>query len=359
MFAVRSLLCVVLLSGVPGCFGKKRDNIQVPDGITASQLDKNLETLRSEREALTRQLREFRVEQADKIAALNRDRDELNTLRTEAETEVERLKKLLEDNKPLGEADKAEIQSRLGKAEQEVLDLNKKLDTNAKEMSKILSEMERMSKETKSLKDQIADLNTRIDQLQKDLVIARSAQGEVVEKTASASTSTKQESTGGVSTQAIEQGSVAAQEQTSEGDVSELTWRIYVTQPDNTELCWEFGSTTVQASLLGLRCVTPAPVRQQFKTESRTNGSLLLDQRTGLCVGLDAAATAPTAARVLLTNCKRQGETSELWNFVEANEESATFKVRNLKTGQCLTLGADRRISQIACQSALSFQSKP
>jgi hypothetical protein len=144
-----------------------------------------------------------------------------------------------------------------------------------------------------------------------------------------------------------------------QGKVSANAWQFFVRNSDNSESCLEFGSTSANASLLGLTCVSPAPVRQLFKTEEFASGSLWLDQRTQMCLRLDPNASDPATARVLLSGCKRDGDTLELWSMIDVDQATGEFKIRNVKTGNCLIIGSDRRVVQAACAGASSFRTKP
>ncbi len=109
---------------------------------------------------------------------------------------------------------------------------------------------------------------------------------------------------------------------------------------------------------MALPCVSPAPTRQLFKTESYGSEFLLIDQRTGMCMQLDSAASSPAGARVLLGACKRNNEANELWSFSKVNIETGEFFLQSKKSSQCLKIGDDKKIAQTGCDVATFFVSK-
>ena len=78
-----------------------------------------------------------------------------------------------------------------------------------------------------------------------------------------------------------------------------------------------------------------------------------------MCVRLDAAATTPASARILLGACKRGGDVDELWEFTSVDIETSEFKLKSVKTGNCLHIADDRKVIQIACGQAVNLLSAP
>lgn len=352
-------LLALLLVAQPGCKRRSMKEINVSDGLPSSSdlsTETDLDKLKQERNALIAQLEAQQVEGARLIAELTLERDELNAQKASVELDITRLQKELEASTTPEE--RAQIQLKLDAANKEREDLNNRLQMNADTIKDLLKKMDALSAEIRKANAQISDLNQRIEVLEKELAIERSKV-----ETISVSSLPKADAPGAATTPsptptptATPTGTPAAN---TAGTVSKLAWQFYRLNADNTQTCFEFGSTTSGASLLGLPCVTPPPVRQQFKTETFGSRFLLVDQRTQMCVRLDAAAATPATARVLLSACKRGGDLDELWEFTSVNIETGEFQLRSAKTGSCLHIADDRKVIQVACGQAVNLLSAP
>jgi hypothetical protein len=288
------------------------------------------------------------------IAELTLQRDELNAQKASVELDITRLQKELDASTTPEE--RAQIQVKLDAATKERDDLNLKLQMNADTIKDLMKKMDALSAEIRKANAQISDLNDRIEKLEKELAVERSKV-----ETISVSNLPKADAPGATTSStptptATPSGTPAAN---PPGALSKVAWQFYRMNPDNTQTCFEFGSTTAGASLLGLPCVTPPPQRQQFKTESFGSRFLLVDQRTQMCVRLDSAAANAATARILLAACKRGGDMDELWEFTSVNIETGEFQLKSAKTGSCLHIADDRKVVQTTCAQAVNLLSAP
>ncbi|HET9240416.1 MAG TPA: hypothetical protein VFO10_24340 [Oligoflexus sp.] len=351
-------LLALLLVAQPACKRRSMKEINVSDGLPSSSdlsTETDLDKLKQERNALIAKLEAQQVEGARLIAELTLERDELNAQKASVELDISRLQKELDASTTPEE--RAQIQMKLDAANKEREDLNGKLQMNADTIKDLLKKMDALSAEIRKANAQISDLNQRIEVLEKELAIERSKV-----ETISVSSLPKADAPGATSTPsptptptATPAGTPAA----NTGSVSKIAWQFYRMNADNTQTCFEFGSTISGASLLGLPCVTPPPVRQQFKTESFGSRFLLVDQRTQMCVRLDSAATTAATARVLLGACKRGGDVDELWEFTSVNIETGEFQLKSARTGSCLHIADDKKVVQVACGQAVNLLSAP
>ncbi len=361
---MRKLVAILtlLLVAQGACKRRSMKEIQVADALPSSSnlsTETDLDKLKQERNALISQLEAQQVEGARLIAELTLQRDELNTQKASVELDITRLQKELEAT--TSPEERAQIQIKLDSATKEREELIGKLSKNADTIKDLLKKMDELSEEIRKANAQISDLNQRIEVLEKELIAQRSKV-----ETISVSTLPKSEVPGAAAPTstptptptptATPSGTPATN---PPGTVSKIAWQFYRMNADNTQTCFEFGSTVSGASLLGLPCVTPPPVRQQFKTESFGSRFLLVDQRTQMCVRLDSAATAPASARILLGACKRGGDVDELWEFTSVNIETNEFQLRSAKTGNCLHIADDRKVVQLACGQAVNLLSAP
>jgi hypothetical protein len=352
-------ILVLVLVAQTACKRRSMKEINVSDGLPSSSdlsTETNLDKLKQERDALIVQLEAQQVEGARLIAELTLERDELNAQKASVELDITRLKKELEASTTPEE--RAQIQKKLDATTKEREDLNGKLQMNANTIKDLLKKMDTLTAEIRIANAQITDLNKRIEVLEKELAIERSKIESI-----SVSSLPKTDAPGATSVPAPTPTPTATPTGTpaanTAGTVSKIAWQFYRMNADNTQTCFEFGSSIRGSSLLGLPCVTPPPVRQQFKTESFGSRFLLVDQRTQMCVRLDAAAPATTAAtaRVLLGACKRGGDVDELWEFTSV--DTGTFQLKSTKTGSCLHITADKKVIQVVCAQAVNFRSAP
>jgi hypothetical protein len=335
--------------------------IQVADALPSSSdlsVESDIEKLRKERNELIAQLEAQQVEGARLIAELTLQRDELNAQKSSVELDIMRLEKELEASTTPEE--RAQIQMKLDAANKERDELNLKLQMNADTIKDLMKKMDALSAEIRKANSQISDLNDRIEKLEQELAVERSKV-----ETISVSNLPKADAPGATTSStpaptptptATPNGTPAAN---PPGTLSKVAWQFYRMNADNTQTCFEFGSTTAGASLLGLPCVTPPPLRQQFKTESFGSRFLLVDQRTQMCVRLDSNAATAAAARVLLGACKRGGDMDELWEFTSVNIETGEFQLRSAKSGSCLHIADDRKVVQTPCGQAVNLLSAP
>jgi hypothetical protein len=353
-------ILTILLVAQTACKRRSMKEIQVADALPSSSdlsVETDLDKLKQERNALIAQLEAQQVEGARLIAELTLERDELNAQKASVELDITRLQKELEASTTPEE--RAQIQTKLDAATKERDDLNGKLQMNADTIRDLLKKMDALSEEIRKANAQISDLNQRIEVLEKELAIERSKV-----ETISVSSLPKADAPSATSTTptptptptATPSGTPAAN---PPGTLSKVAWQFYRMNADNTQTCFEFGSTISGASLLGLPCVTPPPVRQQFKTESFGSRFLLVDQRTQMCVRLDPAAASAAAARVLLSACKRGGDMDELWEFTSVNIETGEFQLKSSKSGNCLHIADDKKVVQMPCGQAVNLLSAP
>jgi hypothetical protein len=329
--------------------------INVSDGLPSSSdlsTETDLDKLKQERNALIAQLEAQQVEGARLIAELTLERDELNAQKASVELDITRLQKELEASTTPEE--RAQIQTKLDAANKEREDLNSKLQMNADTIKDLLKKMDTLSAEIRKANAQISDLNQRIEVLEKELAIERSKV-----ETISVSSLPKADAPGDSTAPSPMPTPTGTPAANAGGTVSKIAWQFYRLNADQTQTCFEFGSTISGASLLGLPCVTPPPVRQQFKTESFGSRFLLVDQRTQMCVRLDSAAATAAAARVLLGACKRGGDVDELWEFTSVDIETGDFQLRSARTGSCLHIADDKKVIQVACAQAVNLRSAP
>jgi hypothetical protein len=352
-------LLALLLVAQTACKRRSMKEIQVTDALPGSSdltTETDLDKLKQERNALIAQLEAQQVQGARLIAELTLERDELNAQKASVELDISRLQKELEASTTPEE--RAQIQMKLDAANQERNDLNAKLQKNADTIKDLLKKMDTLSEEIRKANAQISDLNQRIEILEKELAVERSRV-----ETISVSSLPKADAPGATSTPSPTPTPTTAPTGTpaanAPGTVSKVAWQFYRMNADNTQTCFEFGSTISGASLLGLPCVTPPPARQQFKTESFGSRFLLVDQRTQMCVRLDSSAATPASARILLGACKRGGDVDELWDFTSVNVENGEFQLRSVKTGNCLHIADDRKVIQVACGQAVNLLSAP
>jgi hypothetical protein len=346
---------------LPACKRRSMKEINVSDGLPSSSdlsTETDLDKLKQERNALIAQLEAQQVEGARLIAELTLERDELNAQKASVELDITRLQKDLEASTTPEE--RAQIQLKLDAANKEREDLNNKLQMNADTIKDLLKKMDALSAEIRKANAQISDLNQRIEVLEKELAIERSkvetiSVSSLPKADAPAATSTPAPTPTPTPT-ATPTGTPAAN---TGGTVSKTAWQFYRKNADNTQTCFEFGSTISGASLLGLPCVTPPPVRQLFKTESFGSRLLLVDQRTQMCVRLDSAAAVAATARVFLGACKRGGDVDELWEFTSVNIETGEFQLKSARTGNCLHIADDKKVIQVACAQAVNLLSAP
>lgn len=353
-----AILALVLVAQT-ACKRRSMKEINVSDGLPSSSdltTETDLDKLKQERNALIAQLEAQQVEGARLIAELTLERDELNAQKASVELDITRLQKELDASATPEE--RAQIQMKLDAANKEREALNSKLQMNADTIKDLLKKMDSLSAEIRKANAQITDLNKRIEVLEKELAVERSKV-----ETISVSSLPKADAPSATSTPAPTPTPTATPTGTpaapAAGTVSKIAWQFYRMNVDNTQTCFEFGSTISGASLLGLPCVTPPPVRQQFKTESFGSRFLLVDQRTQMCVRLDAAATTPASARVLLGACKRGGDVDELWEFTSVDIETGEFQLKSVKSGSCLHIADDKKVIQVACGQAVNLRSAP
>ncbi|WP_218110219.1 hypothetical protein [Oligoflexus tunisiensis] len=353
---MRKLLGIVaiVLVAQAGCKRRSMKEIQVADALPSSSdltSEVDLDRLKQERNELIAQLEAQQVEGARLIAELTLERDELNAQKSSIELNITRLQRELDASTTPEE--RAQIQFKLDNAVKEREELTKKLEWNADAIRDLLQKMDALSDEIRKANAKISDLNDRIEVLENELAIERSKV-----ETISVSSLPKADAPGAtVATPTPTPSSTPIS--TTQGTVSTIAWQLYRQNADNTQTCFEFGSTLSGAALLGLPCVTPPPIRQQFKTESFGTQFLLVDQRTQMCVRLDSAATVPASARILLGACKRGGDMDELWNFTGVNIDTGEFQLRSVKTGNCLHIAADRKVVQLPCGQAVNLLSAP
>jgi TolA-binding protein len=354
---MRKLLGIValVLLAQAGCKRRSMKEIQVTNAFPSSSdltSEADLDRLKQERNELIAQLEAQQVEGARLIAELTLERDELNTQKSSIELNISRLQKELEAS--TSPEERTQIQLKLDNAVKERDELVKKLEWNAEAIRDLLQKMDALSDEIRKANAKISDLNDRIEVLENELAIERSKV-----ETISVSSLPKADAPGATAATPAPTPSTGSPVATTQGVVSTIAWQLYRQNADNTQSCFEFGSTLSGAALLGLPCVTPPPTRQQFKTESFGSQFLLVDQRTQMCVRLDSAATAPASARVLLGACKRGGDMDELWTFTGVNIDTGEFQLQSVKTGNCLHIGTDRRVVQLACDQAVNLLSAP
>lgn len=353
------VILTLLLVAQTACKRRSMKEIQVADALPSSSdlsMESDLDKLKQERNALISQLEAQQVEGARLIAELTLQRDELNAQKASVELDITRLQKELEASTTPEE--RAQIQIKLDSANKERDDLNGKLAKNADTIKDLLKKMDALSEEIRKANAQISDLNQRIEVLEKELASERS-KVETISVSSLPKADAPSATTSSTPTSTPTPAPSGTPASNPPGTVSKNAWQFYRMNADNTQTCFEFGSTTSGASLLGLPCVTPPPVRQQFKTESFGSRFLLVDQRTQMCVRLDAAAAAPASARILLGACKRGGDIDELWEFTSVDIETGEFKLKNAKTGNCLHIADDRKVIQIACGQAVNLLSAP
>ena len=342
-----------------GCKKRATTELDQITGMQSSNLEGDLTQLRSERDRLIEELEQQKVEKAQELSTLTLERDELNTQKSSIEADIVRIEMELQTKQGQIETEKQELSKRLEVSQKALAGINGKLKANTEQITTLLQDIATISNEVKSLKQRIETLNSKIDQLESDLASER-VKNEKLSRTISATTDTVASSAGQQTTETaasdssvINASNSSSTSQTpgsqqpttttpTSGKLSTKSWQFFVVNTDSSQSCFEFGSTTSNAALLGLTCVAPAPTRQLFKTEEFSNGMLLIDQRTQMCIRLDAAAAVASAARILLGPCKRGGDLDELWQFTAVNTETGSFKFRSVKTANCLSLGADR-----------------
>ncbi|HYX38824.1 MAG TPA: hypothetical protein VE954_37440 [Oligoflexus sp.] len=353
-------MIAMLIVTQTACKRRSMKEIQVAEGLASSSdltSEANLDKLKQERNALISQLEAQQVEGARLIAELTLERDELNTQRASVELDIMRLQKELDASTTPNE--KALIQVKMDAAVKEREDLLGKLLDNAATIRDLLRKMDSLSEEIRRANAQITDLNDRIEILEKELAVERSRVETIsvssLPKADAPGTTTKSAGTAPTPTPAPTGTPVA----NPAGTLSKIAWQFYRMNADNTQTCLEFGSTLSGATLLGLPCVTPPPIRQQFKTESFGAQFLIVDQRTQMCVRLDSVATAAASARILLGACKRGGDIDELWTFTGVNIDTGEFQFRSAKTGNCLHIADDRKVVQLPCGQAVNLLSAP
>jgi peptidoglycan hydrolase CwlO-like protein len=366
---MRVIFLALILLNVLSCKRNRVPEVDVDNKPQSQSFagEKELDRLQRERNDLLNQLEARRVEGAEQLSDLTLERDELNAQRTSLQAEIARLQNELNARENASSTEKTELQKKLDDLNMEKQNLDKKLEDNAAEIKELLKKIETLTSDNKSLNEKIAALNAKIDQLNKELADERSreesASGTSSTATGSETPAPAAPSSNTPTTQPTANGPTSSTSPTSStatvGTVSTLAWQFLKTNADGAKSCFEFGSTIANASLLGLNCVSPAPIRQLFKTESFGNQFLLIDQRTSMCVRLDSAATDRNTARILLGNCLRGGNTDELWQFHEVNIETKEFKIRSVRTNLCLSIGSDRKVAQISCTNAAILSSMP
>ncbi|MCX6130590.1 MAG: RICIN domain-containing protein [Proteobacteria bacterium] len=146
----------------------------------------------------------------------------------------------------------------------------------------------------------------------------------------------------------------------AKGDVSKLSWQFYYKKIDKSEVCIEAESTQEGSALLGKPCLPVSGAQNQvFKTERFADGLLLVEQRTQNCLAVKDAVLVD-GALIVLQACKRAGEKSELFEFVDAEIDTGFFKIRNVKSRLCLKALATGKVAQSSCTALETyFSTKP
>jgi uncharacterized coiled-coil protein SlyX len=314
----------------------------------------NVDELVKQRDELISKLKDQQVEQAGRIAELSLERDKLSESKRVADEDAARIKDELTNNKTLSDAQRDELNTKLQAATIEQARVNDQLKKNTDEMTKAMETIKTLNAEIADLKAQIDKLNKEIDSLRKQLAdekaknaASSSAASSTSSGTAGATNST---TTAGSTSTTTPPATTSPSTTTAQPSVSK-SFQYFMVNPDASKSCFEFASTTANAALLANPCISPAPTRQLFHVEFIGASVLLVDDRTQMCVGLDAAAASPDTARLLLAACNRAADSNQLFQFSEINSDTGEFKLKNQKSGSCLQVSSGK-VVQSACGSA-------
>ncbi len=363
MLRTLSIFLSILMISPYACKRRSLEEVEASTKLPGSSnvsVETDLDTLRGERNALIAKLEAEQVQGAKIIAELTLKRDELNSQRSSADLEVTRLQKELDSNSTATVEEKAAIQTKLTAAikQRDAYDLQ--LKDNAQEIKDLLKKMDSLSEEIKTANAKITVLNSRIEVLEKQLSVEQSKVETIAVSTVPQSPEKGAANSAAKTTPtAPPAAGTTPPPASTAGVLSQLSWQFFRQNADNTRSCFESGSTLPGATILGLPCVTPAPVRQLFKTESYGSQFLLIDQRTQLCVRVDSAAAQPATARILSGACLRGGDLNELWVFSSVDTELGSFHIKNVKTGNCMHFADDRKLIQVSCAQAVKLFSAP
>jgi len=346
------------------CRGRSNATIEAAGTAryASEDLEKQLATLRQERADLLAMLQEQKVAEAMKLSELSKEREDLTTERMSLEGEVGRLRTELTTQSTNTEAEKMVIMKRLSDTEESLKGVRVKLDNNDNQMKERLRRIEKLSKDMEALAKRVETLEAEIERLN-NLLAEERAKNEAAAKSARVSTQSNPTVIKG------DEGTVTAGTGSTGGntgsggtpapgagggaapiEIDNLPKSVVNKAADGTLSCFEFGSTADNASLLGITCVDPVPVRQQFKFEKFDKGYLIIDARSSMCARIDKT----NAARIALKPCLKDGVGDEVWTLADEQAASKSFKLKNVSSGTCLQI-VQRRVGLVDCASGALF----